>query len=243
MAFDPDRDGWPLREAVMRTTDTWMMACLHRDMIAASSAAILYEQPEWWIYRLAPPATDPTVGAAPALLEAHGRRWFVLHGAIEGSFNVKIAKGELILWARPGAPHVPYIEVAAGAPLRIEDWACGTLVTCGFDAQRRFTPIDGGMRYYNARIEKPGLRQLASNKGGNPGLPCRPRCIKATITYFLYEGGEDEEDALQRAIDFMRNWISQNVEDGGPSSPTTIKDWAKQALNKVRAEKQSTNRQ
>jgi hypothetical protein len=214
--FDP-ADAWSLREALMRTGGS-MLAAIARARLATG------REPRWWMAGLAP------APAAPTTRDHDPQLYGILIAAAQGSFDGKLGRGDLVCWARPGAPHAEHVKIP-WISVQIEDWACGTLVTCGFDSDGRFKPLAGGMRYYDARIRpQSNRRRSEKNKGGSPGNPNRQRCIDAIKDHLAEEGWDPKDDPQEIAFKFARNWIAENVEDGGPDSINTVKAWAATAL-------------
>jgi hypothetical protein len=223
--FDP-ADAWTLRDAIMCTGGS-MLAAIARARLATG------REPLWWMAGVAP------APAAPTARDDDPQLYAILVGAAQASFDVKLARGDLICWARPGAPQTEHVELP-WVSVRIEDWVCGTLITCGFDANGRFRALDGAMRYFDALIKpQKELRRSEKNKGGSPGNPHRRRCIDAMKEYLAHEGWDpNEEDPLKMAIEFGFDWIARHIPDGGPNSINTVKAWGAMALRELCEERQ-----
>ena len=113
----------------------------------------LGEQPPWWMPQLAP---EPSLERYLKYDYLNPQRDYELTvQAVETAFRLKLINGELVCWARPGAPHESQKKLPRGAwgALVVEDWIFGTLRACTRDARMDFVPVPDGHRYYDARIE------------------------------------------------------------------------------------------
>jgi hypothetical protein len=151
--FDPERDGWGLPEAIMRTAHRDMLAALHRNIIDATG--LTYQPIEWWIHRLAPPAAPPRHPPRPLdnlfrLHEESGRRWLIMQGSIETDFLHRLYSGELTCWGRLESSLAPYVRAPAGAITGIESWSKG-----GGSLR-----LESGEKLYSARIKPPTTSRI-----------------------------------------------------------------------------------
>jgi hypothetical protein len=158
--FDPERDGWGLSEAIMRTAHRGMLAALHRNIIDATG--LTYEAIEWWIYRLAPPAAPPRHPPRPIdnlfmLHQESGRRWLIMQGSIETDFLHKLYSAELPCWGRVESSLAPYVRAPAGAITEIESWWKGGGIL----------RLESGERLYAARVEPVRSREAVSASPAN----------------------------------------------------------------------------
>jgi len=154
--FDPEKgNGWSLREAIMRAGNLLLAA-------VAQKRLELGKQPPWWMPQLAP---EPFADKYFRYDYLDPQRDFELTvRAVETAFRIALINGELVCWARPGAPHESHKKMARGAwgALVVEDWIFGTLRACTRDAHMDFVPVPDGPRYYDARIEPPLSRRPVS---------------------------------------------------------------------------------
>jgi hypothetical protein len=145
--FDPEKDnGWSLREAIMRAGNPLLAS-------VAQKRLELGEQPHWWMPQLAP---EPLLERWIKYDYLNPQRDYELTvQAVETAFRIKLVNGELVCWARPGAPHESHKRLARGAwgALVVEDWIFGTLRAGTRDARMDFVPVRDGPRYYDARVE------------------------------------------------------------------------------------------
>jgi hypothetical protein len=169
--FDPEKDnGWSLREAVMRTSDPFLLAS------AAQKRLELGKQPWWWVPTLGP---EPLLGRGAKYDYLNPQRDYELTvKALETAFRIKLVKGELVCWAQPATTDAVYrkLNTSAWWALVIDDWWGDTLIEATRDEHHDFVPVAGGTRYYGARIEPPDLHSAAAvevdpHRTGYPGRP------------------------------------------------------------------------
>lgn len=105
MPFDPERDGWPLRDALMRTSDPAKLA----ELACACSAMEPNDlrRPRWWLHDQAPQLQCAT----PAPADPGGAA-FTGARALERAFLARLVAGELKAWGRRDSPvarheHIP----------------------------------------------------------------------------------------------------------------------------------------
>jgi hypothetical protein len=65
--FDPERDGWHLREAVMRTEFPDLLAHVRSCMEELRARGVLFDQPDWWSQNLARKIHEALAGADQAV--------------------------------------------------------------------------------------------------------------------------------------------------------------------------------
>lgn len=244
--FDP-AGAWSLREAVMHTADRSRLAQLHRDMIEAYAAGISFKQPVWWIYRLAPPPAPARVPPLPVehlfVYDREGGVPLCLISELGcNRLELMLAAGELRCWGRPGAPHAAHAEVP-WASVQIADWTHGQLVAVtleSVDGLERSVPVSGGLRYYDARIEKPdGALPKRDNAGpGRPVEPYKQALMKSTAAWLAQQ---QKVPRLTRVREFVENaaWnLGENPSDG------TTKNYAREALEaEIRRRQRGQKRQ
>jgi len=224
MTLDPDRDGWwDIRTAIMRTSSEWwpeLMAAIRRDLRALRARSVPFAAPEWWSDDMAPATPPPCQdGRSPRELTS---ALAVNLAVVERKFRDDLYEGKRIACGRPGSSLAHYRPVPPWSVVGIESWWKGGGIL----------RLESGELLYTARIEPPG-QQKQRKKGGSPCHQCREAAIAAATDYLIEEGGESESDAIKRTVVFLRDWISRNDEDGGPSSRATIKTWAEEAVRRA----------
>ena len=98
MAFDPEQNGWTLREAIMRVSDPADLAAVAQALAKNQSHTSVW----WWDQVLAPPAEQQPNPKT---------NW----KTVERAFAMKLARGELIGWARYNSPVANYDRVPTDA--------------------------------------------------------------------------------------------------------------------------------
>lgn len=166
--FHPEKhSGWSLREAIMRDGNPLLAAI-------ARKRSEIGKQPDWWMNDSAPqPLPDREIACNFSRNHDYlnpERDYELTVEAVERTFRLKLINGELVCWARPGAPHEPPQKLIGSAwgALVFEDWIFGTLRTGTRDARSMdFVPVPDGLRYYDARIEP------LSDVGGEAASPAK----------------------------------------------------------------------
>jgi hypothetical protein len=128
MAFDPERDGWRLNEAIMRLSDPEALAALERDCVAAEGKDGRSRLPPWWLKGIAPAPRRGTSDATDL-----DRRPYAQRVAIERAFVDRLTRGEVVAWARHDSPTRRRERVPAdawpvlSADMALWDWHDGAM--------------------------------------------------------------------------------------------------------------------
>jgi hypothetical protein len=119
--FEPERDGWTLREAVMHTELPDLLAGVRSCMEELRARRVLFDAPGWWAENLAPPARNETWAehSDQELLDVVLRS---LLAAVETMFRNRLYDGTLVCWGRPGSSLAEYKKAPAWAVTQIESW-------------------------------------------------------------------------------------------------------------------------
>lgn len=110
MAFDPERDGWPLDEAIMRLSDPAALAAHARVCAALSETDGRRRLPPWWRDETAPDLAGTELPAAD-LNQLVGQQRLV----IERTLVQRLTNGDLVGWGRHDSPVADYKLIPASA--------------------------------------------------------------------------------------------------------------------------------
>jgi hypothetical protein len=118
--FDPERDGWHLRDAVMRTERQEFLAIIRDDMKELRARGVPFDAPHLWSEDLAPPAANyegPARSDQELMLSLGS-----LVAVVEAMFSDKLYTGKLVCWGRPGSSRAQYEQAPVWAVTGIESW-------------------------------------------------------------------------------------------------------------------------
>jgi hypothetical protein len=141
--FDPERDGWALGEAVMRTGLPGLHAAVRSCMQELRARGVLFDGPHSWNENLAPPAgSDTWPERSDEELKNDILRFLI--GAVETTFRHKLYGGTLVSWGRPGSSLADYKRAPPWAVRGIVSWWEGGGIL----------RLQSGELFYAARVEQ-----------------------------------------------------------------------------------------
>ena len=243
MAFDPERDGLHLRQAIMKSHHR-PLADLHAAMVELHRRGVGSQPPEWWFPQLAP--APERWGRWPPHYDDAELLGRLADDArmVETMFFHDLYGGKITCWARPGAVHAEYVEIPdfGWAHLAIADWASGDLVerdpssvehingpTLGHVILKGWKLVAGGARYYGARIVPLGIKFECppKNKGGRPAAI--PPVVSAGVAAWLAAHGAPERQAdLEKVIHDLLGDLDREA------APSTVREYASTAIKEFR---------